>query len=137
MLKFVAVRMAPILMPAVLLAACVTINVPRVTPGAYPNYREMLVAQLVLLPYGAPRDLVHKLSVCGADALLDNLTPNEAERLDKYARGEVKISDSELEDIDSDLRKRIGGGDGLERQMRDKCPEVVEEADAYKKAHEG
>jgi hypothetical protein len=135
MLRVAALRISISLVPALAIAACVTINVPKVTPGAYPNYREMLVAQLEAVPFNAPREFIHSYGICGADVMADNLTPAELDRLDRYARGELKISDSELKKIDDDLRSRIGGQGGLMSEMRERCPEVVKEAEAYKKAH--
>lgn len=116
------------------ISGCITIQVPKVTPGNYPNYREMLVAQMEVLPFAAPKDLIRRFSICGADVTVDHLTPAELERLDRFARGELKLADSELKELDSDLRDRIGGEDGLGREMNERCPEVVKEADAYKKS---
>jgi hypothetical protein len=92
-------------------AACVTINVPRVNPGSYPNYREMAVAQMDLLPWGssAPRDLIRRVNVCAVDVILGYYTAYELERLDKYARGELHMSDEELKRLDSDVEDRVGG----------------------------
>lgn len=120
-----------------LLAACVTINVPRVNPGSYPNYREMAVAQMELMPWGsgAPRELISRFNICAVDVMLGYYTSYEIERLDKYARGELRISDEELKRIESDVEDRMGGEEEMIGQMRQKCPDVIQDAEAYKKAH--
>jgi hypothetical protein len=122
---------------AVLLAGCVTVNVPRVNPGSYPNYREMLVAQLELFPWDsdAPRDLVRRFNICGADVMLGYFTTYELERLDKYARGELHISEDELERISDDVDDRIGGEKELTEKIKQRCPDVIRDAEAHKKAH--
>jgi hypothetical protein len=88
-----------------------------------------------VLPLAAPKEMVRRFSICGADVMVDNLTPTELNRLDQYARGELKLSKEELKRIDSNLTERTGGEDGLRREMSKRCPEVVKEVDAYKKAH--
>ena len=82
---------AAVVVASMLLVGCVTVNVPRVNPGSYPNDREMAVAQMHLVPWGGdtPQDLVRRLNICAVDVVLGYFTAYELERLDKYARGEL------------------------------------------------
>ena len=44
------------------------------------------------------------------------------------------FSDEELKRIDADVEDRVGGDEELLGKMKQKCPDVVEDAEAYKKA---
>lgn len=122
---------------AVLLTGCVTVNVQRVNPGSYPNYREMAIAQADLLPQydGMPRDLVHRVNICAADVVFQHYTASEIERLDKYARGELYLSDEEVEDIHSDAEDRAGSVEKVFEEAKQRCPDVFRDAEAYRKAN--
>ena len=89
------------------------------------------------VPWGGdtPQDLVRRLNICAVDVVLGYFTAYELERLDKYARGELHISDEELKRIDADVVDRVGGHEELIGKMKQKCPDVVEDAEAYKTAH--
>lgn len=119
-----------------IVSGCVTINVPKVNPGSYPNFREMAVAQMELLPYGnIPKDFVRSFNICAVDVMLTHYTSAELVRLDQYARGEVRISDAELKHLEGEIEDRMGGEDGLMRDMKARCPEVLEQAAKYKQAN--
>jgi hypothetical protein len=119
----------------VLLVGCVAVNVQRVSPGAYPNYREMAIAQMDLMPYyeEVPRDLVHRINICSADLVLGYYATYELERLDKYARGELHLSDDELEDLREIAKDRAGGHEELMEKAQQRCPDVFRDAEAYRK----
>lgn len=97
----------------------------------------MAVAQMELFPWGsdAPRDLVRRVNICAVDVILGYYTTYELERLDKYARGEEYISEEELKRLAADVEDRVGGEEELTGKMKQKCPDVVRDADAYKSAH--
>ena len=122
---------------AVLLTGCVTVNAQRVTPGSYPNYREMAVAQMDLMPYyeGMPRDLVRRINICAANVVFTHYTTSELERLDKYARGELYLSDEEVENIHSVVEDRAGGVEKVFEEAKQRCPDVFRDAEAYRKAN--
>ena len=122
---------------AALTVGCVTVEVHRVIRGSYPNYREMAVAQMDLAPYyeGVPRDLVHRINIFAADVALRHYTPAEMERLDKYARGELHLSDEEVDEIHSDAEDRAGGVKKAYEEAKQKCPDVFRDAEAYRKAN--
>jgi hypothetical protein len=121
----------------VILAGCVTVNVQRVNPGSYPNYREMAIAQADLLPQyeGMPRDLVRRVNICTADVVFQHYTASEIERLDKYARGELYLSDEEVEDIHSGAEDRAGGVEKVFEEAKQRCPDVFRDAEAYRNAN--
>lgn len=121
-----------------LLAGCATTgNVQRVSPGSYSNYREMAIKQMNLMPYyeGMPQDLVHRINTCAADVVFRHYTAAELERLDSYARGQLYLSDKEVEDIHSDAEDRAGGVEKVFEEAKQRCPDVFRDAQAYRKAN--
>lgn len=132
-----ALRCVVAVLAAAFVAGCVTVNVQRVNPGSYPNYREMAIAQQDLMPWfeGVPRELAHRINTCAADVVFRYYTAAEIDRLDKYARGELYLSDEEVEDIHSDAEDRAGGVEKAFEEAKQRCPDVFRDAAAYRKAN--
>lgn len=103
---------------------------------AYPNYRELMIAMLDARDLNMPADIEHRLNSCGADVAVEYLTQAELARLDSWAQRKQKLDTADLEKINADVGKRYGGRKGMEVLMRQHCPDVFREAEAFKAAND-
>jgi uncharacterized protein YceK len=118
---------------ACLLTGCISIHMDDPKPGQFGNYREMLYRRMEIFQWkDVPATVQAKVRTCAVDSMMPYITPAELEHLDAYARGEAKMSDSEIAQFDRDLQSRMGGKDGGLEAMKRTCPETVKEAEKYK-----
>jgi hypothetical protein len=117
---------------AIMLAGCVTVKMEEPKPGQYSNYRDMMYSKMGALHWkGVPRDLETKMVTCAVDVLVNNLTPEERERLDDYARAEVKMSQAEVDRLDKEMRSRLDDAT-FQSEMQRTCPETAAELAAFR-----
>ena len=119
-------RHVAVVASAIALVSCVSIEIPKVTPGRYSNHREMAYSLSQNLNWpGAPIELQREMQKCIVDTAYSLYTPQDIARLDKWARGEQQITEEEFWAIDKAVNERAGGEKGAERAMRATCPDTI------------
>jgi hypothetical protein len=110
-----------------LLGGCVTLKMEEPKPGQYANYRDMMYSKMRAFHWkDVPLNLETTMVTCSVDILVNNMTPVERDRMDAYARGEIKISDAEGSAFERTLRSRVDKV-GFDQAMTETCPATAAE----------
>lgn len=119
-----------------LLAGCVPADQMPMAPaiGTYPDYHALVAAVTAKTIAGqaAPDGLAARLEKCWADDTLADLTPDEIQTLDRFARGEEPLSTAQLVEIDSraDTRRPGRTQHNFDR-LSATCPQDIAEFKKY------
>jgi uncharacterized protein YceK len=109
------------------IGGCVTVKMEEPKPGQYANYRDMMYSKMRAFHWkDVPQRLETKMVTCTVDIIVNSLTPEEAARLDAYARAEITMSDSEKAALDRRMRNRLDDAT-FGREMEKTCPETAAE----------
>jgi hypothetical protein len=112
-------------------SGCVSVSPPEIPKGRYTNFREMAYSRMQMFSVkGMPDKLQNQFRTCMVDTLYPYYTKIEIERLDAYARGESQLSADEFNQIDSQMKARIGGKEATKAALRATCPDTMKEAEA-------
>lgn len=115
-----------------LLSGCFTVTMPQPKPGEYSNYREMAYSQMRVLSFpGLPAKTQAEFRTCAVDTVYPYYTAHEIALLDAYARGEHSLTDSEINDLNREINRRMGGEDAAYAAMVATCPDTIKELQKY------
>jgi hypothetical protein len=122
---------------ALCVAGCVNAQLPEndsppdIPKGRYTDFREMAYSRIQTFSVaGMPDKLMSEFRTCMIDTLYPYYTKAEIERLDAYARGENQLSAAEYDQIDTQMRGRLGGKEATKAALRATCPDTMKEAEA-------
>lgn len=120
---------------ALALNGCVTIETHDPKPGQYSNYRDMMYATMSNFHFkDVPATLETKMVACTVDTMVGAMPADDMARLDAYARGEIKLSDSEKSALDRKMRDQLPK-DQWDAAMKRTCPDTMDEVATWRAAN--